>query len=531
MRRRAPSGNSAGSIKKENQRKQDKPEYKPPEQLIEERSEFSESVKAEAARIPTVLSPSAIAGELKRGRRDLRHLEIVTIDSEETKDVDDAISIERLPGGAYLLGVHIADVAHYVREGTALDAVAYERGTSVYLESRVLPMLPPRLSNGICSLNAGEDRLALSVLMTIDKEGEICRYEIFESLIRVKYKITYKQIYALFEGDTPSYRQEALRDEYRQHLEDLQAMRELAELRHAVRYRRGSIDFDFPETHVTTDREGKPVGVEAKRSTFANRIIEEYMLAANETVAEHFSRMRIPFLYRVHGRPEQEKIIKLSLEIRSMGYTLRGRGTLHPHTIQSLLEKVKGKAAEPIISMLTLRAMQKAEYSPKNEGHFGLAAENYTHFTSPIRRYPDLFVHRMIKETLHDKMTAERQAQLRTFAAEAAKHCSEAEREAESAERLYTDRLVAEYMSSHIGEEFDGIICNITSFGIFVQLENSAEGLIFYSSMPDYMVFDEKKMIASGESNRRKYAIGDPARVKVIGCNIKMGQIEFHFAK
>jgi len=247
VRRCAPSGNSARSIKKENQRKQDKPEYKPPEQLIEERSEFSESVKAEAARIPTVLSPSSIAGELKRGRRDLRHLEIVTIDSEETKDVDDAISIERLPGGAYLLGVHIADVAHYVREGTALDAAAYERGTSVYLESRVLPMLPPGLSNGICSLNAGEDRLALSVLMTIDKEGEICRYEIFESLIRVKYKITYKQIYALFEGDTPSYRQEALREEYRQHLEDLQAMRELAELRHAVRYRRARSILIFPK--------------------------------------------------------------------------------------------------------------------------------------------------------------------------------------------------------------------------------------------------------------------------------------------
>ena len=519
------------NIKKENRKNPDRPEYKPPEQLIEERSEFNEDVRKEIAHIRTTLSAAAVTKELKNGRRDLRNMTIVTIDSEETRDVDDGISIERLPNGNYLLGVHIADVAHYVREGTALDREAYERGTSVYLVDKVLPMLPQKLSNGICSLNVGADRFALSVMMTINQKGEICRYEIFESLICVKYKITYKQIFSLFEGDVPPYYHDALEKEFKEHYEDLKTMKELAALRHKMRYKRGSIDFDFPETHVTTDPKGTPLSVETQRNTFANHIIEEFMLAANETVAEHFSWLNVPFLYRVHAHPEQEKIWKLSTEIRSMGYTLRGQETIHARAIQALLEAVKGKAAEPIISMLTLRAMQKAEYSPENEGHFGLAAENYTHFTSPIRRYPDLFIHRVIKEVFHGKMTPERQISLRGFTGEAAKHCSEMEREAENAERLYTDRLVAEYMSNYIGETFEGTICNITSFGIFVRLENSAEGLVFYNSMPDYMIFDEKKMIASGESNKRKYAIGDPVNVKVVNCNVKMGQIEFHFTK
>lgn len=519
------------NIKKENKKNPDRPEYKLPEQLIEERSEFNEDIRKEIAHISTTLSAAAVTKELKNGRRDLRNLTIVTIDSEDTKDVDDGISMERLQNGNYLLGVHIADVAHYVREGTALDREAYERGTSVYLVDKVLPMLPQKLSNGICSLNVGADRFALSVMMTIDQKGVICNYEIFESLICVKYKITYKQIFSLFEGDIPPYRQDALKKEFKEHYEDLKTMKELAALRHKMRYKRGSIDFDFPETHVTTDPKGTPLSVETQRNTFANNIIEEFMLAANETVAEHFSWLNVPFLYRVHARPEQEKILKLSTEIRSMGYTLRGQETIRARAIQALLEAVKGKTAEPIISMLTLRAMQKAEYSPENEGHFGLAADNYTHFTSPIRRYPDLFIHRVIKDVFHGKMTPERKTFLRDFTGEAAKHCSEMEREAENAERLYTDRLVTEYMSNYIGETFNGTICNITSFGIFVRLENSAEGLVFYNSMPDYMIFDEKKMIASGESNKRKYAIGDPVTVKVVNCNVKMGQIEFHFTK
>lgn len=522
--------NSSRRTKKE-EKKPDKPIYKTPEELIEERADFPDVVKKEVSHVRTTLSNTSITKELKSGRRDLRDLRIVTIDSEETKDVDDGVSISMTDDGKYLLGVHIADVAHYVKEGTELDLEAYKRGTSVYLVDKVLPMLPQKLSNGICSLNVGEDRFALSVVMTINKRGQVEEYDIFESLICVEYKITYKQITALFEGDNEFYKQKELKEQFKEYLDDIKLMKELAELRHAMRYQRGAIDFDFPETHVTTDANGKPLSVEERSVNFANNIIEEFMLAANETVAEHFADLKVPFMYRVHGDPEHEKLMGLSTSVRSMGYTLRGDGVDASYAIQSLLEKVKGKAAEPIISMLALRAMQKAEYSPVNEGHFGLAAEYYTHFTSPIRRYPDLFIHRIIKAVLHDKMNVKQEAFWRSISEEAAKHCSLTEREAESAERVYTDRLVAEYMHGFLGDVFKGTICNITGFGMFVRLENSAEGLIFYNSMPDYMIFDENKMIAIGETNRMKYAIGDRVKVKVVNCNVKMGQIEFHFVK
>ena len=516
---------------KKEEKKPDKPIYKTPEELIEERANFPETVKKEVSHVRTTLSNTSITKELKNGRRDLRDLRIVTIDSEETKDVDDGVSISMTDDGKYMLGVHIADVAHYVKEGTELDLEAYRRGTSVYLVDKVLPMLPQKLSNGICSLNVGENRFALSVMMTINKWGRVEEYDIFESLICVEYKITYKQITALFEGDSDFYKQKDLQEQFKEYLGDIELMKELAELRHAMRYQRGAIDFDFPETHVTTDVNGKPISVEERSVNFANNIIEEFMLAANETVAEHFEKLKVPFMYRVHGYPEPEKLMGLSTSVRSMGYTLRGDGGDASYAIQCLLEKVKGKAAEPIISMLALRAMQKAEYSPVNEGHFGLAAEYYTHFTSPIRRYPDLFIHRIIKAVLHNKMNIKQETFWRSIGDEAAKHCSLTEREAESAERVYTDRLVAEYMRGFLGDVFKGTICNITGFGMFVRLDNSAEGLIFYNSMPDYMVFDEKKMIAIGETNRMKYAIGDRVKVKVVNCNVKMGQIEFHFVK
>ena len=516
---------------KKEEKKIDRPVYKTPEELIEERSSFPEAVKKEISHIRTTLSNTAIANELRSGRRDLRKLKIVTIDSEETKDVDDGVSICRLEDGKFELGVHIADVAHYVKEGTELDLEAYKRGTSVYLVDKVLPMLPQKLSNGICSLNVGENRFALSIIMTINKKGYVESYDIFESLICVAYKITYKQITALFEGDSAFYKQKDLEKEYAEHLEDIRLMRELAEVRHNMRYQRGAVDFEFPETHVTTDDNGKPIDVAEDSVNFANNIIEEFMLAANETIAEHFAKLKVPFMFRIHGSPEPTKLMDLSTSVRSMGYTLRGEGSDPSYAIQCLLEKAKGKATEPIISMLALRAMQKAEYSPCNEGHFGLAAEYYTHFTSPIRRYPDLFIHRIIKAVLRGKMNVKQEAFWRSISTDAARHCSLTEREAESAERLYTDRLVAEYMNGFLGEAFYGTICNITGFGIFVKLDNSAEGLVFYNSMPDYMIFDEKKMIAIGETNRRKYAIGDKVRVKVVNCNVKMGQIEFHFIK
>ncbi|MBE7058685.1 MAG: VacB/RNase II family 3'-5' exoribonuclease [Ruminococcaceae bacterium] len=521
---------SARRNKKE-EKASDRPNYKTPEELIAEREVFPDSVKKEVSHVRNSLSATTIAKELNAGRRDLRNLTLVTIDSEETKDVDDAVSISRTKEGKYVLGVHIADVAHYVKEGTELDLEAYKRGTSVYLVDKVLPMLPKKLSNGICSLNVGEDRLALSVEMVINQKGQVEKYDIFESLICVEYKITYKQITALFEGDSDLYRQKDLEEEFKEYIADIKLMKELAEIRHRMRYQRGAVDFEFPETYVATDENGKPIKVEESSVNFANNIIEEFMLAANETIAEHFAKLKVPFMFRVHADPDPEKLENLGTSVRSMGYTLKGDGDDPAFAIQRLLEKAKGKAAEPIISMLALRSMQKAEYSPANEGHFGLAAEYYTHFTSPIRRYPDLFIHRIIKAVLRGKLNTKQEAFWRSVSGDAVKHCSFTEREAENAERMYTERLVAEYMNGFLGDAFSGTICNITGFGIFVKLDNSAEGLVFYNSMPDYMIFDERKMIAIGETNRRKYAIGDKVRVKVVNCNVKMGQIEFHFIK
>lgn len=524
--------------------KSERPAYKSPEELIEERQNFPEAVKKELAHIRTTLAESTIQKEIKKGRRDLRNLKIVTIDSEDTKDVDDGISIEIVENGrCYMLGVHIADVANYVKQGTELDLEAYKRGTSVYLVDKVLPMLPAKLSNGICSLNEGEDRLALTVMMKINKRAEIEEYEIFESIIRVKYKITYKQLTALFQGDTEFYSQKAMREKYSAHIDDLTHMKNLAQLRHNMRYMRGTIDFNFPETYVVTDEKGEPIDVTERYVNFANNIIEEFMLAANETVAEHFSRKKVPFMYRVHGDPDRDRLTELSNTMRSMGYTLRGGLSDPAYAIQSLLEKAKGKPNEPIVSMMALRAMQKAEYSPTNDGHFGLAAKYYTHFTSPIRRYPDLFIHRVIKACLRGSKVETRgntgkggienneKDYWQSICADAAKHCSYTEREAESAERLYTERLVAKYMSKFMGDVFTGKICNMTTFGMFVKLDNSAEGLVFYNSMPDYMIFDDKKMIAIGECTRRKYAVGDRVKIKVVNCNLQTGQMEFHLVK
>lgn len=494
--------------------------------LIKDRSRFPEDAQKAANRMPLSVRESVLKQEFKRGRRDLRELCTVTIDAEDTKDVDDAVSIERRPDGHYLLGVHIADVSHYVRYGSPLDLEAFRRGTSVYLPGIVLPMLPAKLSNGICSLNENVDRLTLSVMMEFDEAGNLLSHDIFESVIRVHYKITYNQIYQLFTVGEPS-----LQKKYAAHYDDLCLMKELAEKRHAIRKERGSLDFDFPETKVVVDASGRPVDVYPYRVTFANNMIEEFMLAANETVAEHFYWLDVPFLYRNHAAPEAEKIESLAAAVRTMGFTLKGRGgEIHAHAIQSMLEKCKGMRAESVISMLALRAMQKAEYAPQNIGHFGLASPYYTHFTSPIRRYPDLFIHRVIKWSLRGELGPVLEAELREIVFDAAKHSSETEREAEQAERQYTDIKVAEYMADSVGEKFAGIISGITSFGMFVRLENSAEGLVFYNNMPDYMIFDEKRMVARGETTKRTYAVGDPVRVRVSDVRIKAGQIELVLA-
>lgn len=509
--------------KETHKEKTKKRETADPGALIKDRAVFPEEVRKAASRMPKEVKESVIARELRKGRRDLRLMNLVTIDSEDTKDVDDAVSISRKRNGNWLLGVHIADVSHYVKYGSPLDLEAFRRGTSVYFPDRVLPMLPKALSNGICSLNVGVPRLALSIEMEMDEQGNIVGHEIFESVIQVRYKITYNQLYQLFTVGEPG-----LKKQFEPYYEDLAAMKALAELRREIRRKRGALDFDFPETKVVVDGNGKPVDVYPYYTTFANNMIEEFMLAANETVATHFYWLDVPFLYRNHGAPEAEKIDSLAQAVRTMGFTLKGRGgEIHSHAIQSMLEKCKGMPTESIIRMLSLRAMQKAEYSGENKGHFGLAAEYYTHFTSPIRRYPDLFIHRVIKWSLHSELGSVLEEELRGIVFNVAAHSSETEREAESAERQYTDIKVAEYMADYVGEKFTGIISGITSFGIFVRLPNSAEGLLFYNNMPDYMIYDEKRMLARGEATKRTFAMGDRLKVLVADVKIRTGQIEF----
>lgn len=494
--------------------------------LIKDREKFPDEVRKASYRVPKELAESVIARELRRGREDLRKLEIVTIDGADTKDVDDAVSIEKRQDGTFVLGVHIADVSHYVKYGTYTDMEAARRGTTVYLPDMVLPMLPRSLSNGICSLNENTDRLALSVEMITDAEGNITDHRIFESIIRVKYKITYEDYYKLFEE-----KDRVLEEKYRGHMKMLSDMAELAALRKKIRRKRGALDFEFPETKVKVDASGKPVDVYATSPTFAENVIEEFMLAANETVAEHFYWLDVPFIYRNHLPPEAESIDRLSESVRGMGYTLKGRGgEIHTHAIQSMLDKCKGMRNEEIVQILTLRAMQKASYASVNEGHFGLAAEYYTHFTSPIRRYPDLFIHRVIKLVLSGKLGPVIEEELKTKAVEMGESCSDSERLAMNAERLRTDMLVCRYMEGFIGEKLGGNISGMTKFGIFVRLDNSAEGLVFYNSMPDYMIFDERHLVARGETTKRTYAIGDRVNVKIANTNAKTGQIEFIFA-
>jgi len=490
------------------------------------KTQFPDNVTKQVEKIPTFVSGDLIKEEISKGRHDLRNLEIVTIDSEDTKDVDDAISIEKKPNGNYILGVHIADVTHYVTADSPLDKEAYERGTSVYLPDRVIPMLPRELSNGICSLNEKVDRLAFTVMMEINQNGEIIDNDIFKSIINVKYKIAYNQIYNLYEGEIPEQSEE-LKAKYAPHIKDLDMMRELASILHAKRHERGSLDFDFPETKVVLDHMGVPIEIKPYFLSFANNIIEEFMLVCNETVAQRFFWLNVPFMYRVHGEPDIEKILNLSKIVKSMGYTLKGTGKIHPQAVQKLLEQVKGKPAERVISTMTLRSLQKAEYKGVNEGHFGLALEYYTHFTSPIRRYPDLFIHRIMKMVLDGELNEEKENFYRDNVGEFAKHCSLTERAADSAENESIDLKKAEFMKKYEGEKFEGIISNITSFGMFIELPNTVEGLVSYSSLPEYFTFNSEKLIAVGERSGTIFAVGDTVGVIVSKVDIANRRVEF----
>jgi len=480
--------------------------------------EFPEKVLEEADKIPDSLDEKQY-----EGRRDLRNLKMVTIDGEDAKDLDDAVSIEKLPDGKYRLGVHIADVSYYVKERSELDKEALKRGTSVYLIDRVIPMLPKKLSNGICSLNPRVDRLAFSVFMDIDSSGKVHNHEIVESVININERMTYTDVYRILEEDD-----EELKERYKHLLPEFQMMKELALILRNKRRLRGAIDFEFDESKIILDETGKPVSVEKYELTVANSIIEEFMLICNETVAEHFYWADIPFVYRVHEDPDVEKIQNFAEFISNLGYHLKGINKIHPRALQEVLEQARGTKEENIISNIMLRSLAKARYSNENLGHFGLAAKYYCHFTSPIRRYPDLIIHRIMKEYLKGKLSEKREEDLRRVLPEIARHCSERERAAEEAERETEDLKKVEYMKSHEGEVFDGIITHVTSFGMYVGLENTIEGLVRMSSMEDdYYIYNDKQYCLIGERTRKVYRIGEKVRVQVARADVELRQLDF----
>lgn len=467
--------------------------------------------------------PDTVNAGMAKGRKDLRGLSMVTIDGEDAKDLDDAVSVEKLSDGMYRLGVHIADVSHYVTEGSPLDREAAKRGTSVYLVDRVIPMLPQKLSNGICSLNPRVDRLAFTVMMDIDSSGRLHNHEIFESIINIDERMTYTNVYKiLVEKDGE------LMERYGPLLGQFKVMEELALILRGKRMARGAIDFDFDEAKIILDDKGRPVEVKRYETTIANRIIEEFMLVCNETVAEHFNWLGAPFVYRVHEDPDPEKIMAFAEFMSSLGYPLKGINKIHPRALQEVLDKVRGTREEAVVSTVMLRSLAKAKYSHQNLGHFGLAAKFYSHFTSPIRRYPDLIIHRIMKEYLSGRMNEKREEELNEKLPETARHCSERERAADEAERETEDLKKVEYMKAHEGETFEGIISNVTSFGMFVELGNTIEGLVRMSSMDDdYYIYDDRHFCLIGERTRKRYQIGEPVRIKLVRADIPTRQIDF----
>ena len=480
--------------------------------------EFPEKVLNQAERVAKDVSDADIAG-----RCDLRNLMMVTIDGEDAKDLDDAVSLYVDEKG-YHLGVHIADVTNYVQENSALDKEALKRGTSVYLVDRVIPMLPHTLSNGICSLNEKVDRLALSCLMTIDNKGNVTDHKITESVICVDKRMSYTQVNRILtEGDT----------EFEQENPDLVPMffemKELADILRQKRHKRGSIDFDFPETKILLDKDGHPVSIKPYERNAATKLIEDFMLVANETVAEHFFWLESPFVYRTHEYPDNEKIEKLRLFIKNYGYNLKvSKDEIHPKELQKLLNSIEGTKEEMMISRLTLRSMKQARYGTECTGHFGLACQYYCHFTSPIRRYPDLQIHRIIKETLRGKMSHSRLEHYNNILFEVSKHSSQTERRAEEAERETEKKKKAEYMEEHIGECFEGVVSGITAWGMYVELENTVEGLVHVSTIPgDYYSYDEKNYEMVGRDSGKKYLLGQKVDVRVKGVDRMLGTVDF----
>lgn len=467
--------------------------------------------------------PETIESEEYDRREDLRNLKLVTIDGEDAKDLDDAVSIERLENGNFKLGVHIADVSHYVREKNPLDREALKRGTSVYLIDRVIPMLPKKLSNGICSLNPKVDRLALSCFMEIDKSGKVLDHKIIESIIKTKERMTYTDVTKILRD-----KDEELIKRYDYLYEDFKSMEELCNILYKKRMNRGAIDFEFDESKIILNEVGKPIDIKPYEREIANRVIEEFMLVCNETIAEHIFWANIPFVYRVHEEPDEERLSTFHEFVHNLGYTVKYSKEVHPKSLQEIIEKVKGKKEETVVSTLLLRSLKQARYSPECVGHFGLAARYYCHFTSPIRRYPDLIIHRIIKEYINGKMNENRISRMNKEVEYASKQSSEMERVAQDAEREVDDLKKAEYMVERINEEYEGIISSVTGFGFFVQLPNTIEGLVHISNLDDdYYIYDEKHLSLIGERTKKIYRLGDEFKIKVSRVDIEFREIYF----
>ncbi len=479
---------------------------------------FSEEVLEEIKSIPNEVSE-----EEKIGRRDLRDVTIFTIDGDDTKDIDDAISIKKLANGNYELGVHIADVSYYVKPGTKLYEEAYERGTSVYLVDRVVPMLPHKLSNGICSLNPNVDRLAQSCIMEIDSKGNVVSHEIFESVIRSRIQMTYKKVNNWLENHV-------VEEGYEPYTDNLTMMMELSKIIRDNRTARGAIDFDTKEAKILADENGKPTDVILRDRGVGEKMIEDFMIAANETVASHVFWMGLPFVYRVHGTPKEEKINDFLDFVSSLGYKITGKVNIkYPSSIENVLSQLRDKKEYEVLSTLMLRAMQKAVYQPENIGHFGLASKIYTHFTSPIRRFPDTTVHRLLRTYLYENDQSQKTIDYcKEYLPILTEHCSLKERDAIACEREVEDMKMAEYMMNHIGEEYKGMISGVTSFGMFIQLPNMIEGLVHINDIPgDYYNYNEKTMSLIGQKTKKKYQIGNEVTVIVKSASKEDSYIDF----
>ena len=483
--------------------------------------EFPEQVLKEAKKISQEVDKEDI-----KNRRDLRNKEIFTIDGDDAKDLDDAVNVEKLDNGNYILGVHIADVSHYVKEGSFLDKEAIIRGTSVYMLDRVIPMLPVELSNGICSLNAGKDRFAISCIMEINQKGQVVSSDIFKSVINVTQRMSYKNVQKILDNSDAE-----VVKRYKKYVNHFKKMEELAHILKIRRTKDGSLNLDIPETKVILDENGYAVDITKYELCFANEIIEQFMLTANETVAEKFYWLEAPFIYRVHEAPDMEKVTELNKFLFNLGYRVKcGKEEVHPTAFADVLEKIKGKPEEMVISNLVLRTLKVARYESENKGHFGIASKYYCHFTSPIRRYPDLFIHRIISKYLKQgyNLSDEEIAKYNAQSTKYAESSSEREKVAQKVERESVDIKMAEYMEKHIGEEYDVIISSIMSFGVFVELENTVEGMIRFDKLGDeYFIYDEERKTLLGEKTKTMYHIGDKIHIRVIRADKQTRQIDF----